>query len=99
MAPKVFLASASTLPGLVVRTESGGDGSPNSCLSQCHSVWTPVQLVFYGLRLLSSTRAFGVDCCVKLVCVSLKEGGVTGSKMGEENSIAPRGDSPTVGRP
>ncbi len=26
----VFLSSASTLPGLVARTESGGDGLPNS---------------------------------------------------------------------
>ncbi len=55
--------------------------------------------MFYGLRLLSETRAFGVDCRVELVGVSLEEGGVTGSKTGEENSVAPRGDSPTVGRP
>ncbi len=31
------------------------------------------------LRLLSATRAFGVNCRVELVGVSLKEGGVTGS--------------------
>ncbi len=47
----------------------------------------------------AATRAFGVDCRVELVGVSLEEGGVTGSKTGEENSVAPRGDSPTVGRP
>ncbi len=62
-------------PGLVVRTERGGDGSPKSnCLSA-----TALQPVFYVLRLLSATRAFGVDCRVELVGVSLKEGGVTGS--------------------
>ncbi len=31
--------------------------------------------MFYGLRLLSATRAFGVHCRVELVGVSLKEGG------------------------
>ncbi len=39
-----------------------------------YSVWTPLQSVFYGLRLVSATRAFGVDCRVELVGVSLKEG-------------------------
>ncbi len=47
----VFLASASTLPGLVVRTESGGDGSPKSyCLVA----------TAFGQRLLSATRALVV---------------------------------------
>ncbi len=46
--------------------------------------------MFYGLRLLSTIRAFGVDCLVELVGVSLKEGGVTGSLTGEENGLAPR---------
>ncbi len=36
--------------------------------------------MFYGLRLLSATRAFGVDCRVELVGVSLKEWGLTGSR-------------------
>ncbi len=31
--------------------------------------------MLYGLRLLSATRAFGVDCRVELVGVGLKEGG------------------------
>ncbi len=48
-------------------------------MSQCYSVWTLLQPVFYGLRLLPATRAFGVDWRVELVGVSLKEGGVTGS--------------------
>ncbi len=48
-------------------------------LSQCYSVWTPLQPVFYGLRLLSATRAFEVDCRVELIGVGLKEGGVAGS--------------------
>ncbi len=39
------------------------------------NVWTPLQPVFYGLRLLSATRAFGVDFRVELVGVSLKKGG------------------------
>ncbi len=47
----VFLASASTLPRLVVRTESGGDGSPKSyCLVA----------TAFGQRLLSATRALVV---------------------------------------
>ncbi len=29
--------------------------------------------MFYGLRLLSATRAFRVDCRVKLIGVSLEE--------------------------
>ncbi len=48
-------------------------------LFQGYSVWTPLQTVFYGLRLLSAARAFRVDCRVELVGVSLKEEGVTGS--------------------
>ncbi len=67
------------LPGLVVRTESGGDGSPNSFCLSATAFATDLQQVFYGLRLLSATRAFGVDCRVELVGVRLKEGGVTGS--------------------
>ncbi len=59
-------------------------------MSQCYSVWTPLQPVFYVLRLLSATRAFGVDCHVELDGVSLEEGDVTSSKTGEENSVAPR---------
>ncbi len=47
----IFLASA---VGLLVKTESGGD----STLSQCYSVWTPLQPTFHGLQLLSATRAF-----------------------------------------
>ncbi len=42
-------------------------------LSPCYSVWTPLQPLFYGLRLLSATRAFRVDCRVKLIGVSLEE--------------------------
>ncbi len=68
-------------------------------MSQCYSVLTPLQPVFYGLRLLSATKAFGFDCRVEMVGVSLKDGGVTSSRAGEENNVAPRGDSPTVGRP
>ncbi len=52
--------------------------------------------MFYGLRLLSATRAFRVDCRVKTIGVSLEEGGVTSSYTGEENGVASRGDSPTV---
>ncbi len=48
-------------------------------LSQCYSVWTPMQPMFYGLWLLSATRAFRVDCHVKLIGVSLEEGVVTNS--------------------
>ncbi len=40
-----------------------------------------------------------LDVVVELVGVSLKEEVVTGSYTGEANSVAPRGDSPTVGRP
>ncbi len=42
-------------------------------LSQCYSVWTPLQQIFYGLQFLSATRAFRVDCRVKLIGVSLEE--------------------------
>ncbi len=35
---------------------------------------TPLQPVFYGSRLLYAAGAFGVDCHVELVGVSLKEG-------------------------
>ncbi len=48
-------------------------------LSEFYSVWTPLQPVFYGLWLLSATRAFGVECRVELVGVSLNEVGVTDS--------------------
>ncbi len=34
-----------------------------------------LQPMFYGLRLLSATRAFRVDCRVKLIGVCLEEGG------------------------
>ncbi len=54
--------------------------------------------MFYGLRLLSATRAFGVNYRVELVGVSLKEGGVTRSYSGEENGVSPRRGGPTVGR-
>ncbi len=37
------------------------------------------QPMFYGLRLLSATRAFRVDCRVKLIDISLEEGDVTSS--------------------
>ncbi len=37
--------------------------------------------MLYGLRLLSATRAFGVDCRVNLI--GLEEGGV----MGEEKAL------------
>ncbi len=43
-------------------------------LSQCYSVWTLLQSVFYGLRLLSAARAFWVDYHIELVGVSLEEG-------------------------
>ncbi len=57
----------------MVRAESGGDGSPKSyCLSA--SFRATLQPMFYGLRLLSATRAFRVDCHVKLIGVSLEEG-------------------------
>ncbi len=55
--------------------------------------------MFYGLRLLSATRALGVDCRIKLIGASLEEGGVTSSETSEENGVAPRGDSQTVGWP
>ncbi len=48
-------------------------------LSQCYSVWTALQPMFYGLRLLYATRAFRVDCRVKLIGVSLEDEGVTSS--------------------
>ncbi len=44
-------------------------------LSQCYSVWTPLQSMFYGLRLLSATRAFRVDCHVKLSAAGCSECG------------------------
>ncbi len=43
--------------------------------------------------------AFRVDCRVQLIGVCLEEGGVTSSYTGEENGVAPRGYSPTFGRP
>ncbi len=70
-----FLASASTLPGLVVKTESGGGGSPNNCC-----VGTP-------LRLPSTIGALKSDSRVKLIGVCLEEGGVTSSSAGEENGL------------
>ncbi len=57
-------------------------------LSQRYRVWTPLQAVFYGLRLPSTIWAFRVDCRVKLIGVSLEGGGVTSSKTGEENGVA-----------
>ncbi len=57
----------------------GSTGPAAEVWQQCYSVWTPLQPVFYGLRLLSATRAFGVDFRVELVGVSLKKGGVTSS--------------------
>ncbi len=65
------LPNGSTLHGSVMRTGSGGDGSPNSC---CDDVGTPLLQLLYGLRLLSATRAFRVDCRVELIGVSLEEG-------------------------
>ncbi len=44
--------------------------------------------MFYGLRLLSTTRAFRIDCRVKLIGVSIEEGGVTSSLTDEENGVA-----------
>ncbi len=72
----VFLASASTLPGLVVRTESGGDGSPNSC---CLSATAFGHRCSQCSTVCGFSPQLGVDCRVDLVVVSLKEGGVTGS--------------------
>ncbi len=43
-------------------------------LSQCYCVWTALELMFCVLRLLSATRPFWVNCLVKLIGVSLKEG-------------------------
>ncbi len=43
-------------------------------LSQCYSVWTALQPMFYGLRLTFATLAFRVDYRVKLISISLKEG-------------------------
>ncbi len=48
-------------------------------LSQCYSVWTALQSMFYGLRLISTTWAFRVDYRVELIGISLAEGGVTSS--------------------
>ncbi len=45
-------------------------------LSQCYDVWAALQPMFYGLRLLPATRAFRVDCGVKLIGLSLEDGGV-----------------------
>ncbi len=42
--------------------------------SPCYSVGTPLQLMFYGLRLLSAAGAFRVDCRVKLVGVKIEKG-------------------------
>ncbi len=67
-----FLANASTLPGLVVKTEGG---SPNNCC-----VGTP-------LRLPSTIGALKSDRRVKLIGVCLEEGGVTSSSAGEENGL------------
>ncbi len=36
-----------------------------------------LQPMFYGLRFLSATRAFRVDCHVKLIDINLEEGVVT----------------------
>ncbi len=55
--------------------------------------------MFYGFRLLSTTRAFRIDCRVKLIGVSLEVEGVTSSQTVEENGVTPRGGSPMVGRP
>ncbi len=68
-------------------------------LSQCYSVWTPLQRVFYGLRLLSTTRVFRVDLRVVLIGVILEEGSVTSSWAGKANGIEPRGGGPAVNRP
>ncbi len=68
-------------------------------LSQCYSVWTPLQPVCYGLRLLSATRTFKVDCRVKLIGFTLEEGGLASSWAGEENDVTPRGGSLSVCRP
>ncbi len=62
----VFLAGTSTLPGLVVRTESGGDGSQNDCFLRA--------TVLGHCCSQCSTRAFRVDNRVKLIGVSIKEG-------------------------
>ncbi len=48
-------------------------------LPQYYSVWTALQPMFNGLRLLSATRAFRVDYRVKLIGVSLEERGLTSS--------------------
>ncbi len=42
-------------------------------LSQCYSVWTPLQQIFYGLQFLSATGALRVNYRVKLIDVSLEE--------------------------
>ncbi len=38
-----------------------GDLSVENMVSQCYSVWTPLQPVFYSLRFPSTTRAFRVN--------------------------------------
>ncbi len=67
-------SSASTLPGLVVRTESSGYGSLNSCCRSatacgyCGSQFSTVCVSSPQLR------AFWVDCRVELISVSPEEG-------------------------
>ncbi len=68
-------------------------------MSQCYSVGTPVQPVFYGLRLLFATRALWVDSRVGLIGLSLEEGGVTRQYASEGNGVAPREDGLTVSWP
>ncbi len=52
-----------------------GDGSSKQLLSKCYSVRTALQPIFYGLRLLSATMAFRMDCLGELIGVSLEKGG------------------------
>ncbi len=81
----------------MVRSESVKNGSPNKVLPHCYSVWTALQPMFYGLRLLPTTRVSRVDSHVELVGVSFEErGGVTSSLVGEKSGVTPHGGSLAV---
>ncbi len=57
---RVFLASVSKPPGLVMMTDSGRGGSPNNFLPHCYNGWTPLQPVFYDVRHLFSQLGYDV---------------------------------------
>ncbi len=53
-------------------------------LPQCYSVWPLLQPMFYGLQLFFTTRGFRVDFRIRLIGVSLEDGGVSSSSTGKE---------------